>query len=296
MNVIAKPADTRSVLRDALRAVSDMQEQLAAAERVRHEAIAIIGIGCRFPGGVDGPDALWQLLLDRIDAIREVPASRWTREDYAALDPDEVRANAAHYGGFLDGVDQFDPHFFGIAPREAVTMDPQHRLVLEVCWEALERAGQAADRLRGSLTGVFVGITSNDYATHLRLTDPSCLDVYSASGNVHNSAAGRVSYLLGLHGPSMAIDTACSASLTAIHLACQSLRLGESDLALAGGVNSILTPDALVSFNKRGLMAANGRCKTFDEAAEGSCAPRAAACSPSSGCRMPWRLTIRSWR
>ena len=269
MSEIAKPADTRSVLRDALRAVSDMQEQVAAAERVRHEPIAIIGIGCRFPGGVDGPDSLWQLLLTRTDAIREVPASRWTREDYAALDPDEVRANAAHYGGFLDGVDQFDPYFFGIAPREAITMDPQHRLVLEVCWEALERAGQAADRWRGSLTGVFVGITSNDYATHLRLTDPSCLDVYSASGNVHNSAAGRVSYVLGLHGPSMAIDTACSASLTAIHLACQSLRLGESDMALAGGVNSILTPDALVSFNKRGMMAANGRCKTFDEAADG---------------------------
>ena len=173
------------------------------------------------------------------------------------------------YGGFVDGIDQFDPHFFGIAPREAVTMDPQHRMVLEVCWEALERSGQAADRLRGSLTGVFLGITSNDYATHLRFTDPSRLDVYSASGNVHNSAAGRVSYLLGLHGPSMAIDTACSASLTAIHLACQSLRLGESNLALAGGVNSILVPDAFVSFGKWGMMAPDGRCKTFDAAADG---------------------------
>jgi acyl transferase domain-containing protein/acyl carrier protein len=269
MSVTTKPADTRTVLRDALRAVSDMQEQLAAAERVRHEPIAIIGMGCRFPGGVDGPESLWQLLANGVDAIREVPASRWSAAQYAALDPDEARANTVRYGGFVDGVDQFDPHFFGIAPREAVTMDPQHRMVLEVCWEALERSGQSADRLRGSLTGVFVGITSNDYATHLRLTDPSRLDVYSASGNVHNSAAGRVSYLLGLHGPSMAIDTACSASLTAVHLACQSLRLGESNLALAGGVNSLLTPDGFVAFGKWGMMAQDGRCKTFDAAADG---------------------------
>ena len=269
MSVTAKPADTRSVLRDALRAVSDMQEQLAAAERVRHEPIAIIGMACRFPGGADSPEALWQLLSNGVDAIREVPASRWTREHYAALDPDEARVNAVRYAGLVDGIDQFDAHFFGIAPREALTMDPQHRMVLEVCWEALERSGQAADRLRGSLTGVFLGITSNDYATHLRATDPTRLDVYSASGNVHNSAAGRVSYLLGLHGPSMAIDTACSASLTAIHLACQSLRLGESNLALAGGVNSILMPDAYVSFGKWGMMAPDGRCKTFDAAADG---------------------------
>jgi acyl transferase domain-containing protein/acyl carrier protein len=269
MSVTAKPADTRTVLRDALRAVSDMQEQLAAADRARHEPIAIIGMGCRFPGGADSPESLWQLLADGVDAIREVPASRWTAEQYAALDRDEARGATIRYGGFVDGLDRFDPHFFGIAPREAVTMDPQHRMVLEVCWEALERSGQAADRLRGSLTGVFLGITSNDYATHLRFTDPSRLDVYSASGNVHNSAAGRVSYLLGLHGPSMAIDTACSASLTAIHLACQSLRLGESNMALAGGVNSILVPDAYVSFGKWGMMAADGRCKSFDAAADG---------------------------
>ncbi|MEP6914563.1 MAG: type I polyketide synthase, partial [Acidobacteriota bacterium] len=263
------PLDKRALLKDALRAVSDMQDQLAAAARVRTEPIAIVGIGCRFPGGVDSCEAFWTLLAGGVDAIREVPPARWTREDYLALNPEAASSPAIQYGGFVDGVDQFDPHFFGIAPREAVSMDPQHRMVLEVCWQALERGGQAADRLRGSLTGVFVGITSSDYATHLRVADPLRLDVYTANGNVHNSAAGRVSYLLGLHGPSMAIDTACSASLSAIHLACQSLRLGESDMALAGGVNSLLVPDGFVSFDKGGMMAPNGRCKTFDEAADG---------------------------
>jgi acyl transferase domain-containing protein/NADPH:quinone reductase-like Zn-dependent oxidoreductase/acyl carrier protein len=269
MSEMPNPADKRTLLRDALRAVTDMQEKLAAAERARTEPIAIIGMGCRFPGGVTSPETFWTLLANGVDAISEVPSGRWTRQDIAALDPHAAASMGVHYGGFVDGIEQFDPHFFGIAPREALTMDPQHRVVLEVCWEALERSGQAADRLRGSLTGVFIGITSADYGVHVRAADPSRLDLYSANGNVHNAAAGRVSYLLGLQGPSMAIDTACSASLSAIHLACQSLRLGESDMALAGGVNALLVPDGFVCFGKWGMMAPDGRCKTFDEAADG---------------------------
>ena len=268
MNPQPDSLDKRTVLKEALRAVNDMQAQLQAAERVRTEPIAIIGMGCRFPGGAGNPDAYWRLLERGGDAIVEVPASRWTRDDYAALDPETARQQTL-YGGFLDNVDRFDPHFFGIAPREAAALDPQHRMVLEVCWESLEHACVSPDQLRGSLTGVFVGITSNDYASHLLDVDPGRVDIYSASGNVHNSAAGRVSYLLGLHGPSMAIDTACSSSLTAIHLACQSLRLGESDVALAGGVNSILTPEGFVGFSKAGMLAHNGRCKAFDAGADG---------------------------
>lgn len=269
MSVQPESFDKRTVLREALRAVKDMQAQLEAAERARTEPIAIIGMGCRFPGGANSPEAYWRLLAQGGDAITEVPASRWSPDDYAVLDPDGARARAVQYGGFVEPIDRFDPHFFGIAPREAASLDPQHRLVLEVCWEALEDACQSPDRLRGSLTGVFVGITSSDYATHLRETDASPRDIYFASGNIHNSAAGRVSYLFGLHGPSMAIDTACSASLSAIHLACQSLRLGESDLALAGGVNCLLTPEPFVWFTKAGMLARDGRCKSFDAAADG---------------------------
>ena len=177
--------------------------------------------------------------------------------------------NIAWYGGFLDQIDRFDPKFFGITPREATSLDPQQRLVLEVSWEALERAGLAPDRLNGSLTGIFLGITTNDYAQLAKLGGPQQLDVYTATGTALNAAAGRVAYTLGLQGPCMSIDTACSSSLVAVHLACQSLRNGESDLALAGGVNAILTPDAFVCFSKWGMMAPDGRCKTFDARADG---------------------------
>src|SRR5262249_5229139 len=154
-----------------------------------------------------------------------------------------------------------------VAPREAVSMDPQQRLVLEVCWEALENAGQAPDGLRGSATGVFVGITANDYVNQLKSSE--CLDVYSATGNAHNATAGRVSYTLGLQGPAMAVDTACSSSLTAIHVASHALRTGECNLAPAGGGNSIASREQFVSFFKWGMMAPDGRCKTFDAAADG---------------------------
>ena len=253
--------DRRSLLREALRAVEEMQGKLDAAERRGREPIAIVGVGCRFPGGVTSPEEYWTLLHDGVDAVTEVPADRWGPEDRRRL--------PAFHGGFLEGVDRFDAQLFGISPREAASMDPQQRLVLEVSWEALERAGVAPDRLAGTATGVFVGITTTDYAEVVRTADPENLDVYFATGNAHNVVAGRLSYLLGLRGPSLAVDTACSSSLTAVHLACQSLRLGESDLALAGGVNVLLVPDPFMVFSRWGMMAPDGRCKTFDARADG---------------------------
>jgi acyl transferase domain-containing protein/acyl carrier protein len=261
--------DRRELLVNAMRAVEEMRVRVAAAEGALSEPIAIVGIGCRLPGGVRGPDAFWRLLDDGVDAVVEIPEHRWSDAAYAALAPDLAGPGSRPRGGFLDRIDEFDAHFFGIAPREALTMDPQHRLVLETTWEALEHAGLAADRLRGSLTGVFIGMTAIDYAMHLQMADEKKLDVYLATGTAHNAAAGRVSYVLGLHGPSMAIDTACSSSLTAIHLACQSLRLRESHVAITGGVSTMIVPEWFVSMTRWGMLAPDGRCKAFDAGADG---------------------------
>ncbi|MCB8984307.1 MAG: type I polyketide synthase [Ardenticatenaceae bacterium] len=254
--------DRRALLKNALTAIDTLQAKLNAVEQAKKEPIAIVGMGCRFPGGANSPEAYWQLLQDRVDTIRLSPADRWDQE---------IAGDTAvsWYGSFLDGIDQFDPQFFGITPREAATMDPQQRLVLEVTWEALERAGIAPDSLRGSQTGIFVGITTNDYGHISLMGDPAELDVYTATGSALNVNPGRVAYTLGLHGPSLAIDTACSSSLVAVHLACASLRSGETDMALAGGVNALLKPEAFISFSRWGMMAPDGRCKTFDARADG---------------------------
>lgn len=259
------PVDRRVLLQNALLAIEDLQTKLDAVEQAKSEPIAIIGLSCRFPGGADDPEAYWQLLMEGRDAIREVPAGRWDTSAFEKQGEEKPR----WFGGFLDGIDQFDPEFFGIAPREANTMDPQQRLVLEVTWEALERAGILPESLFNSQTGVFLGITTNDYARIAMSVGADALDVYTATGSALNVAAGRVAYTLGLHGPCMAVDTACSSSLTAIHLACQSLRNGESSLALAGGVNMLLSPEPFIMFSRWGMMAADGRCKTFDSAADG---------------------------
>jgi acyl transferase domain-containing protein/acyl carrier protein len=261
---MSEPIDRRELLKDAVRAVEQMRERVAAMERAASEPIAVVGIGCRLPGGANTPERFWQLLEAGVDAITDASEDRLP----AALMP-ELSGGPTVRAGFLDRIDEFDAHFFGIAPREALTMDPQHRMVLETSWEALEHAGISADTLRGSLTGVFVGITAIDYPMHLRRHDRSPLDVYFATGSAHNAAAGRVSYLLGLQGPSMAIDTACSSSLTAVHIACQSLRLKESHLAIAAGVNTIIIPDWFVSMTRWGMLAPDGRCKAFDQAADG---------------------------
>ena len=219
------------------------------------EPMAIVGMGCRFPGDITDAGSLWRVLRGGIDTISDV-----------SPDGRPVAPGAPRYAGRLAGVDRFDPEFFGIAPREAAATDPQHRLLLEVAWEALENAGIAPDRLAGTATGVFVGISTHDY---LGLQVRSDISAYTGTGNAFSAAAGRISYVLGLEGPSLAVDTACSSSLVAVHLACQSLRRGESTAAIVGGVNLILTPELGDAFTMAGMMAADGRCKTFDERADG---------------------------
>ncbi len=224
-----------------------------------HEAVAVVGMGCRFPGGADSPDALWNLLERGGDAIGEVPAERnWPQEGV----PARIRQ-----GGFLPAVDGFDSEFFHLAPGEADSLDPQHRLLLEVTWEALEHAGIPPDGLQGSATGVFVGISGHDYEGLLR--ESGHRDAWTGTGNTASLAAGRISYHLGLQGPSMAVDTACSSSLLAIHLAIQSLLAGECRMALAGGVNLVLSPENSLYFADLGALAPDGRCKSFDAAADG---------------------------
>ncbi|WP_175728903.1 non-ribosomal peptide synthetase/type I polyketide synthase [Burkholderia ambifaria] len=243
---------------------------VAPREAGTPEPIAIVGMSCRFPGAAHDLDAYWRLLNDGVDAISEVPRERWDVDAYYDPDPEAPGRMYCRFGGFLEDVDQFDPAFFRITPREAAAMDPQQRLLLEVSHEALEHAGIPVDSLKGSRTGVFVGITTNDYANlQLRNGGGSGIDGYFFTGNPLNTAAGRISYGLGVQGPSMAIDTACSSSLTAIHTASQNLRSGECDLAIAGGVNLILSPDNSIAVSRTRALAPNGRCKTFDAAADG---------------------------
>ncbi|MGO9350965.1 MAG: SDR family NAD(P)-dependent oxidoreductase [Mycobacterium sp.] len=231
------------------------------------EPIAIIGIGCRFPGA-DGPAAFWRLLSDGVDAIREIPPDRWDADAFYDADPSVPGTSVTRRAGFVPGIDKFDFQFFGISPRESAQMDPQQRLILEVAWEALEDAGQVPERLAGSDTGVFVGISTTDYA-NLRAGQLQLVDAYTGTGNALSIAANRLSYFYDFHGPSMAIDTACSSSLVAVHLACRSLRDGECSLALVGGVNVILSPALMINFTKARLMAPDGRSKTFDAGADG---------------------------
>ena len=245
-----------------------LKDNLDAAQAAAREPIAVIGIGCRFPGA-DGPDAFWALLHEGRSGIREVPADRWAIDEYFDPNPDAPGKMSTRSGGFLDQIDGFDPGFFGIAPREAMLMDPQQRLVLEVSWEALEHAALSPAHLAGSQTGVFVGICNTDYHQLLLTRSAEALDAYAASGSAHSVASGRLSYVLGFQGPALSIDTSCSASLVAIHAACQSLRAGESTLALAGGVNIICAPETSIALSKSHMLAPDGRCKTFDAAADG---------------------------
>ena len=263
-----KPAnvDYRALMQKALVKLEKMQTKLNALERAKNEPIAIIGMACRFPGGADTPQKFWQLLRDGIDTIGEVPKSRWDIDAYYDPDPDAPGKMCTRFGGFLADVEHFAPQFFGISPREALTLDPQQRLLLEVSWEALENANQVPEE--SSSTGVFIGIANSDYAKVLAVA-PEGLSAYSGTGTTLSVAAGRLSYTLEFTGPCMAIDTACSSSLVAIHLACQSLRQQECQMALAGGVNLILTPEVNVVFSKARMMAPDGRCKTFDAAANG---------------------------
>jgi phthiocerol/phenolphthiocerol synthesis type-I polyketide synthase D len=232
------------------------------------EPIAVVGIGCRFPGNVTGPDSFWQLLIDGVDTIGEVPPDRWDADAYYDPDPAATGRMTTKWGGFLTDVDAFDADFFGITPREAVAMDPQHRMLLEVAWEALEHAGIPPDSLSGSRTAVLAGLSSWDY-TIVNIERMADIDAYLSTGTPHCAAVGRISYLLGLRGPAVAVDTACSSSLVAIHLACQSLRLRESDVALAGGVQLTLSPFTAIALSKWSALSPTGRCNSFDANADG---------------------------
>ena len=247
----------------------ELQSKLESIEKGRQEPIAVIGIGCRFPGGADDSESFWRMLSDGVDAISEMPQDRWDTARYYDPDPDAPGKMNTRHGGFLASVDYFDPHFFNISPREASSMDPQQRLLLEVAWEALENAAQSPEKLEGSRTGVFVGICSEEYLQRLLTRSPETFDAYLATGGSRAIAAGRLSYFLGVHGPSVSLDTACSSSLVAVHLACQSLRARECRSALAGGVNLILSPATFIMLSKTRMMAADGRCKAFDAAADG---------------------------
>jgi malonyl CoA-acyl carrier protein transacylase len=231
------------------------------------EAIAIIGMGCRFPGAPN-PEAFWQLLQNGTDAISEVPKERWNIDEYYDPEPGTVGKMSTRWGGFLEQVDQFDPSFFGISPREVERMDPQQRLVLEVAWEAIENAGLAPSKLSGSQTGVFMGIGNYDYC-RLLAHDPSQITAYDGTGNTLSIAANRLSYTLNLRGPSVVVETACSSSLVALHFACRSLQTGESDTCLVGGVSLMLAPEPFITYSHAHMMAADGRCKTFDASADG---------------------------
>lgn len=247
----------------------ELNESLDQLKQQSAEPLAVIGLGCRFPGGADDADSFWRLIEEGRDAIRDVPADRWDVDALYDPDPEAPGKMSTRWGGFLDKIDTFDPEFFGISPREAAGMDPQQRILLEVAWEALENAGQSPEKLAGSSTGVFAGICSGDYSLLRLARGAGSIDAYVATGNAHSVASGRISYLLGLHGPSVSIDTACSSSLVAVHLACQSLRAGECRMVLAGGVNLVLVPDTTITLSKSHMMSPVGRCKAFDASADG---------------------------
>ncbi|MGB8168186.1 MAG: SDR family NAD(P)-dependent oxidoreductase [Chthoniobacteraceae bacterium] len=234
------------------------------------DRIAIIGVGCRFPGGVTDSESFWKLLVEGREAVTDVPADRWNIERYYDAEPAIAGKSMAKRGGFLDQIDQFDPQFFGISPREAPYVDPQHRLLLETAWEAIEDAGVVLDFEKGTDLGVFVGISHNDYqgiqsAAH----DHTGISAHTATGSAHSVAANRISYCLNLRGPSVAMDTACSSALTAVHSACEHIWAGRGDAALAGGVTIMITPGGFIGFSQASMLSPEGRCAAFDASASG---------------------------
>jgi acyl transferase domain-containing protein/aryl carrier-like protein len=234
------------------------------------EPIAIIGIGCRFPGDANDPASFWKILRDGMDVLTEIPTDRWSLDLYYDPHPGKVGRTNVKYGGFIKGIDQFDAHFFGISPREAAFMDPQQRLLLEVAWEALEDGGQTIEKLAGTNTGVFVGIASFDYALiQSSSPDREAVDVYTNTGGALSIAANRISYCFNLKGPSAAVDTACSSSLFALHLACENLWNKTCPLALVGGVHVLISPGPYIGFSRLNMLSADGRCKAFDARANG---------------------------
>ncbi|MFE2189025.1 type I polyketide synthase, partial [Streptomyces sp. NPDC059455] len=259
----------RHLVTEACGTAEPLGESAVPAVRVgTDEPVAIVGIGCRFPGGAEGPEGFWRLVAGGSDAMAGFPSNRgWDLAGLPDLEPgDDEGARYAPVGGFLDSAGEFDAEFFGISPREALGMDPQQRLLLETCWEALEDAGITPGSLRGTDTGVYAGIITSGY----RAGGQYGAGGYGMTGTTASVASGRVAYSLGLQGPAVSIDTACSSSLTAIHLAAQALRSGECGIALAGGVTVMATPGAYLEFARQRGLAADGRCKPFSDAADGT--------------------------
>ena len=266
------PSDRRAIITEALHKIDELSARLEIAEKGDTEPIAVVGMGCRFPGGVNNPDQYWRFLREGRSGIVKVPPERWDADALYSEDHTVPGTICTREGGFLTSwkPDEFDAEFFSIAPREAAAMDPQQRLTLEVAWEALEDAGITPQAIRGTQTSVFIGLTTNDYSlTFAGKLRPQDVDAYAAFGNASNFAAGRLAYFLGLRGPALVIDTACSSSLVAVHLACQSLRRRESDTALAAGTNLILSPENSIACSRFGMLSPQGRCKTFDASADG---------------------------
>jgi acyl transferase domain-containing protein len=265
--------ETEQRLKQALiKATESIKELLAENDALkRRSPIAIVGMACRFPGGANTPENFWSLLDAGTDAITQAPRSRWNAHEFLAEDHKAPGKMYTAQAGFItEDIDHFDASFFGISPNEAKAMDPQHRLLLEVSWEALENALLLPESLKFSRTGVFIGISGDDYAlNHRHSHQPTNIDAYSITGSTFSTAAGRISYTLGLQGPCMALDTACSSSLVAIHQAIKSLQSHESNLAFAGGVNLILHPEMHIGFSKLQAISPDGRCKTFDASANG---------------------------
>src|SRR5215217_73401 len=252
----------------ALQAIETLRARVRELEG-SGSGFAIVGYAVRFPGAADA-DEFWDNLRSGRDAISEVPEDRWDVEEFFDADPDAVGKMVARRAGFIEDVGGFDAPFFGVSAREAMFMDPQHRLLLETSWRAVEHSGTAPSALAETRTGVFMGLSTHDYLGMLsdNLTHDA-IEAYLGTGTSPAAGVGRISYRLGLQGPAVAVDTACSSSLVAVHQACQALRFSECDVALAGGVNVLLSPATMINFSRARMLAPDGRCKTFDAAADG---------------------------
>ncbi|MEV6449471.1 polyketide synthase, partial [Amycolatopsis sp. NPDC051716] len=264
----AAPPGREDVVRRALIELKTAKAEVAELRRRQREPIAVVGMSCRFPGAT-GTDEFWNLLTNGRSAIREIPNDRWDNDTLYSPTIGQPGHIYTRHGGFIDHPGHFDHTLFGLSPREATTMDPQQTLILETAWEALETAAIAPDTLRNTPTGVYIGVGGSDYERLGAGGAAGVVDGYAATGCAVNFVANRLSFTLGLTGPSVAVDTACSSSLVALHLAVQSLRAGECDLALVGGVNLLLSPDVWIALCGARMLSANGACRTFDAAADG---------------------------